>query len=130
MIEIVAAVRAMALIGADPALRQKARVKAGAVTPSVDVKGGLKGYRQVPALQEEPSHAKIPMAKTVDYLLFTSHGVVLKAPASRAPFAVSLSAAAHGDLSARRPPSLGAAVLERCPAREQRGRGNHRGLHC
>ena len=67
---------AMALIGADPALRQKARVKAGAVTPSVDVKGGLKGplrdaeprpkvgYRQVPALQEGPSHANIPTAKT------------------------------------------------------------------
>ena len=43
MIKIVSAVGTMALVGADPALRQKARVKAGAVTPSIDVKGGLKG---------------------------------------------------------------------------------------
>ena len=72
--------------GADPALRQKAHVKARAVIPSIDVKGGLKGplrdaelrpkigYRQVPALQKEPGHAKSPIAKTVDYLLFARHG--------------------------------------------------------
>ena len=90
VIEIVSAVGAMALVGTDPVLRQEARVEAGAVTPSVDVKGGLKGplrdaelrpkvgYRQVPALQKEPGHAKILMAKTVDYLLFTSHGSSLR----------------------------------------------------
>ena len=116
MIEIVSAVGTMALVGADPALRQSAHVKAGAVIPSIDIKGGLEGPLrdaelrpkvgcwQVLALQKEPGHARGPMAKTVDYLLFAIPGVVLKAPAkfSLAPFAVSLSAAAHGDLSARR----------------------------
>ena len=87
--EIMTAIRAMPLIGADPVLRQtRAELR-----PKV-------GYRQEPAFQKEAGHAKSPMAKTGNYLLFTSHGVILKAAArlSLAPFAVSFSAATHGGL--------------------------------